>query len=462
MAVCMPDKKSVVIGSGVAGMTAAILLANQGFSVTLVEKGKTLAPLLRGFHRGGRYFETGFHFCKGLEKGGALRSWLKALGLDLPYEKLIPVTEKVWTDGNMRAIPLEAEDYCLSESGDTAGFQKFCEDCEKTRRRSPFLSKSSTGEFSPFLLEKTKLKDYFAKLHISQELQTILGARCVLFGVPPTKASCEDFFLVNGDAKYPSYTLPGGGRAIAQAYEKRLHELDVQSLKGVAVEKVRTKNRVVTGVKLDNGKEIDSQFVIYTGSPKNLRNLFDKNIVRPAWFSHLECIESTPEPYILYGLCDSSLPDNHVWYINSEKKELALLENPDPAICIITGSTEEDGLKSCMIMGLTRTGGELVSPLKQAEHYLPELARGWQGIGIMDGDAMRKYVHGSDGSIFGYAHTWDILPVLPICRVNGFFLAGQNIQLPGMLGCIVSSAITSGLIAGVENVLREFKECVEG
>ena len=48
----------VVIGAGVSGMSAALLLARHGYAVTLVEKFPLPAPTLRGFFRQGAYFET--------------------------------------------------------------------------------------------------------------------------------------------------------------------------------------------------------------------------------------------------------------------------------------------------------------------------------------------------------------------------------------------------------------------
>ena len=43
----------VVVGSGITGLTAALLLARQGHQVTVLEAGARVAPLLRGFWREG-------------------------------------------------------------------------------------------------------------------------------------------------------------------------------------------------------------------------------------------------------------------------------------------------------------------------------------------------------------------------------------------------------------------------
>ena len=88
-------RRALVIGGGITGMSAALLLSRSGMDVTLIEKHPRLAPLLRGFWRQGVHFETGFHFAGGLDRTGLLRTWLHALGLDLPYDSLLPETETV-------------------------------------------------------------------------------------------------------------------------------------------------------------------------------------------------------------------------------------------------------------------------------------------------------------------------------------------------------------------------------
>ena len=71
----------VVIGAGVSGMSAALLLARHGYAVTLVEKFPLPAPTLRGFFRRGAYFDTGLHYLGAFGPGEILDTYFRALGL---------------------------------------------------------------------------------------------------------------------------------------------------------------------------------------------------------------------------------------------------------------------------------------------------------------------------------------------------------------------------------------------
>jgi len=63
---------SVIIGSGVSGLTAALLLAQNGHKVALIEKCSHLAPLLSRFKRGNIWCDPGLHYTGGLEESGTL------------------------------------------------------------------------------------------------------------------------------------------------------------------------------------------------------------------------------------------------------------------------------------------------------------------------------------------------------------------------------------------------------
>lgn len=456
----MPERKCIVIGAGITGLAASIMLASNGLHATLVEKAAAPGPLLRGFSRNGHYFDTGFHLAAGLGKGGPLRGWLRSFRLDMDLDQCFPVTETVCLHGKRYPLPSTMEDISKHFPGSETRYEKFCHDAASLINKSPFLAKNSSGEFSPFMIAKKPLRDYLDDLGLARELRAVLETRCMLFGVPPAQAAVEDFFLVAGNGHSPGMTVPGGGAALVKALEKRIGELGVEVRTGCAVTKIRTHAGRVTGVESSAG-EINGDTVIYTGNPIALRSMLDSGILRPAWFTHLESMEQTPEPYILFGTCDGTLPDWQVWYITSGQEHFGMMEDDEPSMCVMTGASGPDGRKPCFISGITRNQGKVDSSRNHAFSVIPELEESWRGEGLITGKAMRKYIHASNGSIFGYAHTHDCLPVLPITRLNGLFLAGQNIQLPGLLGCIVSAAIAVGLIAGVENALRDFRQCAE-
>src|SRR3989338_10454512 len=70
---------SVVIGSGITGLTSALVLAQNGHRVAIVEKNRLIAPLLRRFKRGNVWCDPGFHYSGGFEESWVLSILLRYL-----------------------------------------------------------------------------------------------------------------------------------------------------------------------------------------------------------------------------------------------------------------------------------------------------------------------------------------------------------------------------------------------
>ena len=62
----------VVIGSGVGGLTTALILGKFGKKVALLEQHSNTAPLIRRFKRNNFWCDPGFHYTGGLQESGPL------------------------------------------------------------------------------------------------------------------------------------------------------------------------------------------------------------------------------------------------------------------------------------------------------------------------------------------------------------------------------------------------------
>ena len=84
-------RDAIVIGGGIAGLTAAALLAHEGLSVTLLESHHQLGGCAGTFKRGPYTFDVGATQVAGLEPGGSHARLFRHLGLEPPVaERLDP------------------------------------------------------------------------------------------------------------------------------------------------------------------------------------------------------------------------------------------------------------------------------------------------------------------------------------------------------------------------------------
>jgi len=77
----MTEKSTViVVGGGIAGLTAAAYVAKKGVDVLLIEKNSTCGGLINTFARDGFVFDGGV---RALESAGIIKPMLADLQIDL-------------------------------------------------------------------------------------------------------------------------------------------------------------------------------------------------------------------------------------------------------------------------------------------------------------------------------------------------------------------------------------------
>ena len=215
--------RCVVAGSGITGLTAALLLARQGHDVAVVEAGAHVAPLLRGFWREGLYFDTGFHCGGGLHAGGVLRRWLRALGVEKHLRQITTSRTEVFHFADGKVFQLPAGHGAVTEAverqfpGAEPVMEAFLHHMDAELGHSPYLNPAVRAEPSFALHSAGSVAQYAASAGFPPHLRAMLGTRCLLYGVRPEESSLEEYSLVAGPYFQSSGSWQGGGLALVEA-----------------------------------------------------------------------------------------------------------------------------------------------------------------------------------------------------------------------------------------------------
>ncbi len=483
---------NIVVGSGIAGLTLALMLAKQGQEVLILEAKEQAAPLMNGFKRKGLYFDTGFHYAGGMHKNGILYKWLDVLDLwkHLEEKELIPLMEEFHFKNTIHSFPsneslLEAsiqEQFFNNTKKSTHkeehknlinDFNRFRSIMQDFISSSPFLNSSQTSLSEHKALHEQSLSSILEDFDFPELFKQMLTARCQLLGISPNKCSLKNYAVLSEPYFQSSMTIENGGKAIREAFLKELAAYDVEIQCNSIVEKIIIDDKKIKALQINKkGKreEIACKNCFFTGHPKKLSQIAPKNAFRPAFIHRIEDMQETPLAFMLFGETQSDYLKNKVVYILDENEENFFnpLEEKSPIIYISSGEAVNGRHPLVAIATIkndieksdpsyARWKNEMSLKLKNyIEQRIPELSE----IHILDAStphSMRDWVYSSTGSLYGISHECNELPLLPITKVEGFYMAGQNILLPGLLGSMISAVVCLSLIYGYDEILQGFR-----
>ncbi|MDR1686255.1 MAG: FAD-dependent oxidoreductase [Desulfovibrio sp.] len=332
------DKTCIVVGAGLSGMTAALLLARRGRAVTLVEKKAAVGPTLRGFSRKGVHFDTGLHYAGGLSPGGPLLRYFSLLGLnDLPLAEFNPQGfDRIRFPDAGREITLPVgcdaltDALCSEFPADVAFIRRYLRELKNAFYASPLLRSDENRPFRtdaglqdvffPASTDKARADRGFHAGFRNESLDTVLrkgtgndllravlSIHSLLYGVSPEEIPFLQHARVAGSYLEGVKTVRGGGKRLVETLEKRLTEAGVDILRGTAAKgfHLSPDNRI-NGLELEDGRLLPADDAIFTAHPALLPALLPPGAVKPAFVRRLLSLEDTVSSFTLF--CASEVP----------------------------------------------------------------------------------------------------------------------------------------------------------
>jgi 1-hydroxycarotenoid 3,4-desaturase len=293
-------QRVVVIGAGIAGLSAALMLAARGLDVTLVEQ--TARP-------GGKMHEIAFGETR-IDSGPTVLTmrWVfeelfEEIGERLEdHVRLRPsdiLARHAWTDGGR--LDLFAEQARSTDaiggfagSADAKGYLAFCADAKKIFDvlKSPFIcapAPSMTAllrnagfrdlaAIKPFQTMWKALQRYFRDPRLWQ----LFGRYATYCGSSPFDAPATLMLVAHVESE-GVWRVEGGMYRLAAALADVLGKRGAQILYGVGVARIVTAFGRVAGVELSTGERIEADTVIATADVAALaQGLFGVDAARAA------------------------------------------------------------------------------------------------------------------------------------------------------------------------------------
>ena len=488
------DYDAIIIGSGLAGLTSALLLARNGRKVLVVEQHHSLAPVLSGFERDGIYFDSGFHYAGGLGTGGGLLPLLRHLGvadrLELfPYAPRGFDSLRVTASRKEYTLPVGFDNIkaYLAAQFPAARVEINCyiDEVAAAWQNSPYLDlDAALSSFGMELAHGRSLQQRLVVFSQWPQLQSLLSIHCFLAGVAPEHAPFSLNAYVAGSYYHSAHGIVGGGRQLVKVLLELLREAGVTLKCRADVGEILVTAGAVSGVRLQSGEEFTAATIISTLNPTLLPDLLPTKGLRPVYRKRLKKLRQTFSAYMVFGRSQKSLEflrrknlfvQTHPDILGSI--DLPLRQRPfylagadqgaDGAIngviaIIPTHCSEFSAWEDC---GSQRTAayrewkqGKLEQVSKLLTQSCPELSQ----LEVLDFSTpltLRDYSRAPEGAMYGVGRNLGQYNPQPSTKLAGLYLAGQAVVLPGLMGTIISSYMACGTILGHEFLRGELRAC---
>ncbi len=488
------SSRVVVIGGGVSGMAAALLLARFDRRVTLIEQAGRLAPLVRGFRRGGVRFETGFHYAGGLGPGGPFRRLLLFLGLDLP--RVIPLRG----DGYDRCLTADGRvdfsfpqgEEALRQSlaaafpGREEAIGAYLSALRQARNTFAYMA-DDPADGTPFGDTTDRTLGQVLDRLTDDRLKLVLSCHTFLHG----SSAAEIPFAIHACVAGPYYdfaaTFAGGGDALANAFESALVRGGVEIVRGRRVDAiVAGPGGACRGVRFPDGEVLEATNVVAATHPRMLLELAPPGAFSPAFRHRVEHLGETFHADVLFAVRAAPpqpTPPENVFRLTGPFLRSFGQGNPAEArpLYVSLGETGSDGCSG--VVAISPTGPNETSPwsgsrhgrrpagydryksertarlLTSIEEMLPAERGRLQAVSLSTPLTFRDLAGHPTGSLYGVRRSIDQVNPGPRTRLRGLFLAGHATSSPGVLGATVSGFMTAGEIVGHDTLRQELRRC---
>ncbi len=485
----MSDEKissdAVIIGSGIGGMSCAILLLKMGYRVTVIEKNREPGGMMRSYRRSGIDCPVGVHYIGSMGEGQPLKRMLDYLGIsnELPIERmgLNGCIDKYIFDDFTFELPEGIDAF------EDSLYQKFPDEITQIKTILNGLRAVSdiiyhldffeTDRSNLSIIELFKpLGELLSELRCSKGLRSVLEIPCAWMGVPLD--DCPVFYHHNILLSYlfSSWRLNCTGAFMSDLFARRIKELGGEIILGEGAEEIIIKNDEITGVRLKTGKSCNAPLVIAGIHPKSMLGLLPDKAVKPAYKKRISMIKDTTGIFSVHLGVDSSvhkaLPYNIFSLINCKSEldplvfyQLRNSENPDiNLLTILTSSSYDDWLPWEKTVTGQRGDEYLQKKHEIAERLIQNASSCFgplKGGKLLDSYtplSIRDWVNSPGGSAYGVLRSKSqLLKTASLSRtsIKGLYLTGQSVMAPGVFGTVLGSLLTVKNIIGPEKFQSE-------
>lgn len=492
------NEKVIVIGGGIAGLTAGIYARLAGFDVTIYEKNAIPGGECIGWNRKGYHIDNCIHWLTGTKKGTELYEVWKATGAlsdDTEYAKIDSFysttyegkTATLWNDlkrTERELIAISPEDE--EEIKKFIKFTEYSKQCQiPAKKPMEMWTVKDYIEMGKNMADFPKVMKEFGTLSLedySKRFKSPLLQRLMCDYLPKQYTTYS--FLVSyatmadGNGGIPM----GASLQMSLRMEKRYKELGGKICYNTSIDEIVLEKKSAAGIKLEDGTFIKADYVIPT---VDVHLLFNKFLPKSYMPKELAVAYDSPKVYptcsgfqVAYAVSEEYSRGETLFIdidpikvgSNTFKRMYVKAYGYDPIFvkdgkqviqtCISQFDEDFEYWKSLSKDEYEKVKAELIEEIgKRIVRELPELEGDLEFLDAWTPITYERYMNAYHGSYMSFIVTAEGKQIKmkgKLKGINNLYVAGQWTNSPGGLPV----AATSGKFA-IQRILKDKKQSID-
>lgn len=494
----MSKGKVVIIGSGLGGLSCGVILAKNGYKVTVLEQGAQIGGCLQCFTRKGAKFETGMHFIGSAAPGQVLDKLLAYLELKKDIE-LSPLDrdgyEIISIGGQKFRYATSKEKFIetLSEAfpsqrENLKRYYSLVEQVAKASRLHSFKSNEGEGDISVTTeYQLRSINSVLDEVITDPLLAQVLMGNLPLYAAQRDKTPFATHAFIMDFYNQSAFRIVGGSDNIGFSLKRTIEKYGGEVLTSSKVVKILCDETKAVGVEIASGEKIEADYVVSDAHPAVTLDLVDSHIIRPIFRKRIQSIPQSIGCFSVYlDFKEDTVPymnsnyygyDSSPWDCEDYDEEswpkgflymhMCHKRNPEFARAGVVLSYmkmadvekfrgTKVGHRGAEYEEFKRRKAEKL--LQRVEKHFPGLNASLRNIYTSTPLTYEDYTGTPEGGMYGIAKDASLGPAGRIphkTRIPNLFFTGQNVNSHGMLGVLVGTIVTCSEFLGSEEIYNQ-------
>ena len=315
-------KKVIIIGSGLGGLSCGVILARQGYRVTVLEQGVQVGGCLQCFSRRGGKFETGMHFIGSASEGQTLDRLLSFLEVkpDITLSQLDPTGYDVvslcgqhFRFANGREPFIEQMSQYFPAQRDN--LVRYFDLVDKVASASSLhsLKNVETDKAVNMEYQLRTINEVIDEVISDPLLAKVLVGNLPLYAAEKDKTPFSTHAFIMDFYNQSAYRIVGGSDQVANSLVSTIERYNGKVLTRSKATKIVCDETHATGVEVNGEAFMEADIVISDAHPMRTLELLDTNLIRSAFRKRINAIPQTVGGFSVY----LHFKENAVPYMNA-------------------------------------------------------------------------------------------------------------------------------------------------